>query len=324
MCACSERALAALGRCVLVHPSGMDSGAAVHHRAPRATPSCSLSPTAVLYERGQALARHLFVVFAFVAPVPHIVHGPSPAPCMNLSPAWSHGRPHADIIPSVSGTALGSTARLRRVCTGRSHHARASPPPGLGCARGAMLLQLGSMTPQDYSTIAYSESQTLWPPAPSPRTQSTSTRRVSPPGLPQRCAQSLCAHAAAYPRRSSHLPELWRSRVTLCCTATFPSPAHAEADCAWDAMRDGRVKVKDGRPPPDGRRSSSQVPVFARLHAPIARCIVTLLRATLVHHPALLLVPGIITALAVAGRRKFQHASSLPQAGIRCSWTHSY
>lgn len=59
--------------------------------------------------------------------------------------------------------------------------------------------------------------------------------------LPQRCAQSLYVNAAAYPRRSSHLPELWRSRVTLCCPASFPPLSGTRrSGCAWDAG----VKVK--------------------------------------------------------------------------------
>jgi hypothetical protein len=68
-----------------------------------------------------------------------------------------------------------------------------------------------------------------------------------PPRLPQRCAQSTYVNAAAYPRRSPHLPELW----AIVCDAMLPgnlplSGARRRHQCSvgWKALV--LVLCKDG------------------------------------------------------------------------------
>jgi hypothetical protein len=109
-----------------------------------------------------------------------------------------------------------------KAATGREPH-----QPSRQGVRGSVLHRRTpavSMTPFSYI---------CWPPA--PVAYCCVRQRQLLLKTAQRCAHSGYVNAPAYPSRSSHLPVLWRSCVTLCLSAAFPPPAHAEANSAWDA-----------------------------------------------------------------------------------------
>lgn len=124
-----------------------------------------------------------------------------PAPASRLA---SDGQPHAYIAYTV----LCITARLRWVhqsaaWTAAADRTRASA----ASARGILLLHPGSpavtMTPSSCTLICMAVGMLV-------------VRQFSKAA--QCCAQSLYVNAAAYPRRSPHLPELW----AILCDAMLP------------------------------------------------------------------------------------------------------